>query len=339
VRRSRRFATGATISAQSAKSPAKQESALKIGTRGSQLALWQARTVAGLLERAGTPVELVIIKTSGDRLQEAPLSEVGGKRLFVKEIEDALLGGEIDLAVHSAKDMPAVLPEGLDVAATLQRADPRDVLILPQGKPRADIADVVATLGTAPAIGTSSVRRVAQLASLIPRATFGPIRGNVDTRLRKLDGGTFDALVLAAAGLRRLGFGERISAEIPVQHCIPAPGQGIVAIEIRADDRQTRAALRVLNDEAAFVSLVAERTVVAALGGGCQLPLGAVAVHDDDALDVHGIVASVDGQRTVKRHFRGSASDPRNAGKRLADALAEGGATDILDEVRRTQGC
>lgn len=311
---------------------------LKIGTRGSQLALWQARTVAGLLERAGTGAELVIIRTSGDRLQEAPLSEVGGKRLFVKEIEDALLRGDVDLAVHSAKDMPAVLPDGLDVAATLERADPRDALILPQGKPRADIADVVTTLGAAPAIGTSSVRRVAQLASLIPRATFGPIRGNVDTRLRKLDGGTFDALVLASAGMRRLGFGERISAEIPIRHCIPAPGQGIVAMEIRGDDRQTREALQVVNDTAAFVSLVAERTVVAALGGGCQLPLGAVAVHDNGALDLHGIVASVDGQRTVKRHVRGAASDPRGAGNRLADALTSGGGTEILDDVRRAQG-
>ncbi len=310
---------------------------LKIGTRGSQLALWQARTVAGLLERAGTEVALVIIKTSGDRLQEAPLSEAGGKRLFVKEIEDALLRADIDLAVHSAKDMPALLPDGLEVAATLPRADPRDALVLPLGTPRADISDVVTTLGSSPTIGTSSVRRVAQLATLIPRATFDPIRGNVDTRLRKLDAGTFDALVLASAGMRRLGFGDRISAQIPVQHCIPAPGQGIVAVEIRADDRETRAALQTLNDAAAFVSLVAERTVVAALGGGCQLPLGAVAVHDNGALDLHGIVASLDGQRSVKRRVRADAADPRGAGNRLADELAKGGAAEILDEVRKSQ--
>ena len=311
---------------------------LRIGTRGSQLALWQARTVAGLLERAGTGVELVIIKTSGDRLQEAPLSQVGGKRLFVKEIEDALAGGDIDLAVHSAKDMPAALPEGLDVAATLPRADPRDALVLPLGRQRADIAALVRSLGGSPAIGTSSVRRVAQLSTFIPRAAFGAIRGNVDTRLRKLDAGTFDALVLAAAGMRRLGFADRISAEIPVPHCIPAPGQGIVAVEIRADDGETRAALQVLNDAEAFVSLAAERTVVSELGGGCQLPLGAVAVHDDGALDLHGIVASLDGQRTVKRRVRGDANDPRGAGSRLAGELAKGGATDILDEVRRAQG-
>jgi hydroxymethylbilane synthase len=311
---------------------------VKIGTRGSQLALWQARTVAGLLERAGAAVELVVIKTSGDRLQDAPLSEVGGKRLFVKEIEDALLRGEVDLAVHSAKDMPAVLPDGLDVAATLTRADPRDALVLPAGRPRADVASVLAGLGTSPSIGTSSVRRVAQLSSLVPRATFGPIRGNVDTRLRKLDAGTFDALVLAAAGMRRLGFGERISAQIPVEDCIPAPGQGIVAVEIRADDHRTRDALHGLNDAAAFTSLAAERAVVAALGGGCQLPLGAIAVQHDGALDLHGIVASLDGHRSVKRHVRADANDPRGGGNQLAEELANGGATEILDEVRKSQG-
>ena len=311
---------------------------VKIGTRGSQLALWQARTVAGLLERAGTAVELVVIKTSGDRLQDAPLSEVGGKRLFVKEIEDALLRGDIDLAVHSAKDMPAVLPDGLDVAVTLTRADPRDALVLPAGRPRADVAAVLAGLGASPSIGTSSVRRVAQLSSLVPRARFGSIRGNVDTRLRKLDGGTFDALVLAAAGMRRLGFGERISAEIAVEDCIPAPGQGIVAVEIRADDRRTRDALQPLNDAAAFTSLAAERAVVAALGGGCQLPLGAIAVQHDGALDLHGIVASLDGRRSVTRHLRADANDPRGGGSRLADELAKGGANEILDEVRKSQG-
>lgn len=309
--------------------------ALKIGTRGSQLALWQARTVAASLERAGTASELVIIKTSGDQLQEAPLSEVGGKRLFVKEIEDALIRGDIDLAVHSAKDMPAVLPDGLDVAATLPREDPRDALVLPRGTGHTSMAAAVERLGAAPSIGTGSVRRVAQLASLIPGATFDPVRGNVDTRLRKLDGGAFAALVLAAAGMRRLGFTDRISSEIPVDRCIPAPGQGIVAIEIRTDDRETRAALQPLNDAEALVSLTTERTVVAALGGGCQLPLGVVAVHDDGALDVHGMVASLDGRRSVRRRVRGDPNQPREAGNRLADALSLGGAGQILDEVRR----
>lgn len=314
--------------------------ALKIGTRGSQLALWQARTVAGLLERAGMEVALAVIKTAGDRLQEAPLSEVSGKRLFVKEIEDALLRGDIDLAVHSAKDMPAVLPDGLDIAAALPREDPRDALVLPRGSVTTDsTAAVIRQLRNEPTIGTSSVRRVAQLANVFPGAMFAQIRGNVDTRLRKLDGGGgFDALVLASAGMRRLGFGARISAEIPVDQCVPAPGQGIVAVEIRADDAATREALRALNDGAAQAALIAERAVVAALGGGCQLPLGAVAIHANGDLDLHGIVASLDGQRTVRQRIRASSTDPGAAGRRLAAELVRGGAAKILEEVRQAQG-
>ena len=221
---------------------------LRIGTRGSQLALWQARAVARLIEDRGGGAELVTIKTSGDRLQDAPLSEAGGKRLFVKEIEDALLGGEIDLAVHSAKDMSAVLPEGLTVPAALTREDPRDAIVLAAGASLPDLQAAVAALGDAPAIGTGSVRRIAQLATVLPSARFSPIRGNVDTRLRKLDAGEYDALVLASAGMRRLGFASRISAPIPVELCVPAPGQGIVAIETRHDDRETNARLAAIGD-------------------------------------------------------------------------------------------
>jgi hydroxymethylbilane synthase len=182
---------------------------LRIGTRGSQLALYQARTTAALLEsRTGSACEIVVIKTSGDRLQEVSLSEIGGKRLFVKEIEDALLAGTVDLAVHSSKDMPALLPDGLEIAAVLPREDPRDAIVLPTSAAAGDgsLAGVRARVGGTPRIGTSSVRRIAQLARLFPGAQFLPIRGNLDTRLRKLDGGEFDAIVLAAAGLRRLGF-------------------------------------------------------------------------------------------------------------------------------------
>jgi hydroxymethylbilane synthase len=311
--------------------------ALKIGTRGSQLALWQSRTVAQLIERGGTPVELVIIKTSGDRLQDAPLSEVGGKRLFVKEIEDALLQGAVDLAVHSAKDMPAVLPDGLEIAATLPREDPRDALVLSATGAR-QLPEILRALGERPMIGTSSVRRAAQLASLIPGAVFGAIRGNVDTRLRKLDAHDYDALVLAAAGLKRLGFATRISALIPPSDCVPAPGQGIVAIEIREGDDEVRRGLEGIHDEAAGVALTAERAVVAALGGGCQLPLGAIALLTGDRLDMHGVVASVDGARIVKRNVTGRAMDPAAAGRELAEDLARAGATAILDEVRRAQG-
>jgi hydroxymethylbilane synthase len=311
---------------------------LRIGTRGSQLALWQARTVAALIEQQGRDVELMIIKTAGDRLQEAALSDVGGKRLFVKEIEDALLKNDIDLAVHSAKDMPAVLPDGLDVAAVLPREDPRDALVLPGGGNAIDLAAAAARMGDSPTIGTSSVRRIAQLAALLPRARFAPIRGNVDTRLRKLDAGGFDALVLASAGMKRLGFSARISAPIPPADCVPAPGQGIVAIEIRADDQDTRARLQLINDGMSAVALAAERALVAALGGGCQLPLGAIALAVGDELDMHAIVSSVDGRRSVRRQARGSISNPVRLGQRLAEELADGGAAAILDEVRNAQG-
>jgi hydroxymethylbilane synthase len=310
---------------------------LRIGTRGSALALWQARTVARLLETTGVATELVTIRTAGDLLQEAPLSDVGGKRLFVKEIEDALLRGEVDLAVHSAKDMPAELPEGLDVAAALPREDPRDAIVLPEGSPAGGMEPVLAHLGSDPRIGTSSVRRTAQLSVLLPGATFSAIRGNVDTRLRKLDNGQCQALVLASAGMRRLGFGARISASIPVEHCIPAPGQGIVAVEIRADDPAVREALRPIHDESAGVALAAERALVTALGGGCQLPLGGLAVHDNGDLGMHAIVTSLDGRRAVRCHVRGPAADPEALGRHAAGELAKRGAVEILDAVRGNQ--
>ena len=315
---------------------------LRIGTRGSQLALWQANTVAGLLNAAGVRTELVTIRTGGDRLQEVPVAAAttppadgGSKRLFVKEIEDALLRGDVDLAVHSAKDMPAVLPDGLTVAATLPREDPRDAIVLPAGAPSGTLPEVLPHVDEAPVIGTSSVRRIAQLLAVFPGGAFQPIRGNVDTRLRKLDSGEFNVLVLASAGMRRLGVGARISAPVPVDVCVPAPGQGIVAIEIRSKDDEVRTVLAAVDDEAAGQALTAERTLVAVLGGGCQLPLGALAVHDDGSLDMHGIVVSPDGARTVKARVRGPASDPAALGIRLADELARGGARKILDEVRR----
>jgi hydroxymethylbilane synthase len=308
---------------------------VRIGTRGSQLALWQARTVAQALEATGTAAELVIIRTTGDHLQDAPVSEGGGKRLFVKEIEDALLREDVDIAVHSAKDMPAVLPEGLEVAATLPREDPRDVIVLPQGATGRDAAAVFAQLGSTPRIGTSSVRRTAQLASAIPGAAFVPIRGNVDTRLRKLDRGEYDALVLAAAGIRRLGFADRISAAIPPEDCVPAPGQGIVAIEIRANDDAARTVLQRVHHTDSASALAAERAVVAALGGGCQLPLGALAVQRHGTLHLQAIVCSADGARSVRARDSGPIEDPVGLGTRVAERLTSEGAAEILDEVRR----
>ncbi len=291
--------------------------------------------MAALIEAAGHRVELVVIKTGGDRLQERPLSEIGDKRLFVKEIEDALLAEDVDIAVHSAKDMSATLPDGLEIAAVLPREDPRDALVLHAGTTVADFAAALSHVGETATIATSSIRRVAQLAGVLPGATFAPIRGNVDTRLRKLDEGGFDAIVLASAGMRRLGFANRISAAIPLDICIPAPGQGIVAIEIRADDDRARAALQSAGDAPAAIALLAERTVVHALGGGCQLPLGAIAINGGGGLTMHGVVATPDGKRVIRRSVEGTVSDPAGLGAKLAEELARGGAMEILDAVRR----
>jgi hydroxymethylbilane synthase len=307
---------------------------LRLGSRGSQLALFQANLVAERIHTAGGPAcEIVIIKTSGDRLQEAPLSEIGGKRLFVKEIEDALIGGDIDLAVHSSKDMPAVLPEGLEVGAVLEREDPRDVLVLPVSpESRVQSPQVV------PRIGTGSVRRIAQLRQRFPSAEFLNVRGNLDTRLRKLDAGDYDLLVLASAGLRRLGLGARISVSLSLEECVPAPGQGIIAIEIRGDDGAAREAAGCVNNDAAMRALHAERALVTALGGGCQMPIGGIAVpvgeHD---LELHAVVASLDGARVIRYKKVGTRTDAATLGWQVAEELLKQGATDILNEARQNE--
>ncbi len=311
---------------------------LRLGTRGSQLALYQANTVAALLKaRTGLECEVVVIKTSGDRLSEAKLSQIGGKRLFVKELEDALLSREIDLAVHSSKDMPALLPAGLDIGAVLEREDPRDAIVLPRVSGALGVDAVVARLGREPRIGTSSVRRSAQLVRLFPGGSFLPIRGNLDTRLRKVDSGEFDAIVLAAAGLRRLDQGDRISATLPVQACVPAPGQGIIAIEIRSDDGQMRERLAQVDDRDARIALDAERAVVTRLGGGCQMPIGAYAAVTGEAIQLTAVVISLDGARAVRADRRGSASAPADVGATAADELLKQGAGEILAEVERAQ--
>jgi hydroxymethylbilane synthase len=313
-------------------------SPLRIGTRGSQLALWQARAVATRLEASGIDADLVIVRTAGDRLQSAPLSEIGGKRLFVKELEEALLDDQIDAAVHSAKDMPAALPEGLALAATLPRDDPRDALVLPAGVPGGDAATLLASLGDGARIGTGSIRRSAQLGLHAPGARFEPIRGNVDTRLRKLDEGHVHALVLAAAGLRRLGLTERITAALSPETCVPAPGQGIVAVEVRESDEATRRSLRTVHHEKAGIALEAERTVVAALGGGCQLPLGALATIRGSVLELSAIVCSTDGRRAVRARATGRLTEPAGLGRRVAAEIESGGAVALLDELRHRHG-
>jgi hydroxymethylbilane synthase len=311
---------------------------MRLGTRGSQLALFQANFTKALLKtHAGVESEIIVIKTSGDRLAEATLSAVGGKRLFVKEIEDALLEGSIDLAVHSSKDMPVVLPEGLAIAAALEREDPLDAVVLRRDAARTFrfIEDLVVHLGQSPRIGTSSVRRTAQLGRVMPTARFLPIRGNLDTRLAKLDAGDFDVLILAAAGLRRLGHGGRISATLPVAACVPAPGQGIIALEAREGDTRARELAIRINDWRAAAELTAERAVVRRLGGGCQMPIGAHAALGRNRLELTGIVTSLDGARAVRANDEGAPSDAEGLGTRMAERLLADGATEILAEVQR----
>jgi hydroxymethylbilane synthase len=311
--------------------------------------------VKSLLERRGHRAELAIIKTSGDRASEAaahaaPVEPAtrgadpdSGKRLFVKEIEDAMLRGDVDLAVHSAKDLPAELPAGLGVAAVLPREDPHDAIVLPHGAGISGAArDILARLGAQPRLGTSSIRRAAQLRGVAPGARFAAVRGNVDTRLRKLDesaSGThadgYDALILAAAGLKRLGLGGRISALLPVEVCTPAPGQGAIAIETREEDATTLAAVRPLNDEETAAALEAERALVAALGGGCQLPLGGLAtLTADGQLVLSAVVISSDARQVLRRSLMGEIVAASTLGRRVADALLNAGAAGILDSVR-----
>ena len=308
---------------------------LRLGTRGSALALWQARTVATALEQRGATVEIVRITTHGDRRQDVPLPDIGGKRVFVKEIEEALLAGEIDVAVHSAKDMAAESAPGLSVAAALPREDPRDALVFAGDSPFRERADDLLSRHPdvaypALSIGTGSVRRLALLKRAFANATFVPVRGNVDTRLRKLDAGDMDAIVLAAAGLIRLGLAGRISALIPVDTCVPAPGQGIIGVEIRSDDDDTRQQVSALNDQAARIALQAEQSVVAALGGGCQLPLGAYASMNDGTLVLRAVVASPDGDEILSTSMSGNPVDAAAIGRRAADDLSAQGARRIL---------
>jgi hydroxymethylbilane synthase len=327
---------------------------LRLGTRGSQLALWQANTVAERLAAAGGPrCRIVTIKTSGDRLQDAPLSQAGGKRLFVKEIEDALANESIDLAVHSSKDLPVELYRGLTVGAVLPREDPRDALVLPRGATTGSgfqvpgsgfqvpgsgfesVEQVAEVLGHSPTIGTSSVRRTAQLSALWPGALFLPVRGNLDTRLRKLDEGEYSALVLAAAGLKRLGWESRISLSLPLSACVPAPGQGIVAIEIRGDDEPVQRAVAAISDSTAFAALDAERAVVVALGGGCQTPIGALASPvDRETIELVGVVVAPDGSRIIRAAGRAAIEDSRDLGGRIARGLLDQGAAEILAACR-----
>ncbi|MHB0938207.1 MAG: hydroxymethylbilane synthase [Armatimonadota bacterium] len=289
---------------------------IRLGTRGSKLATTQSGGIAEQLRALGCSVEMVIIKTTGDRFPERPVDQFSGKGVFVAEIEQALLRGEVDLAVHSLKDLPGEMTPGLALAATPVREDPRDALI---GR----AAPTLATLPSGARVGTSSLRRRAQLLALRSDLEMLEMRGNVDTRLRKLDEGQYDAICLAAAGLRRLGLAERITEYFDTKDVLPAAGQGSLALQTREDDAATRAAVAPLHDEATGLAVRAERAVLAALGGGCQLPLGVFATITDGRIRVRAMLSSLDGATIIRGE--GDGSSPEDTGLQVARELWDHG--------------
>jgi hydroxymethylbilane synthase len=310
-----------------------KDSVLTIGSRGSRLALWQAESIKAAIEALDTralEVRIQIIKTSGDVMKDAPLAIIGGKGVFTKEIEEALLDGRIDVAAHSLKDLPTTLPEGLLIAAITEREDARDALVLRAGSESAAYPSIK-HLPEGAVVGTSSLRRLAQLKRLRRDGlAIKDLRGNVDTRLRKLDEGQYDALILAAAGLRRLGFADRISAPLSTEEMLPAVGQGALAIETRADDRALVDLLASLDHAPTRAACTAERALLRALGGGCQLPIAAHAVVSGDQLRIEGLVAGLSGEHVIRDTHEGEASDAASVGETLAARLLKRGADSLL---------
>ncbi|HEV2883577.1 MAG TPA: hydroxymethylbilane synthase [Pyrinomonadaceae bacterium] len=305
---------------------------LVIGSRGSKLALIQTETVKAELERltTGREFRIEIIKTSGD-VSKDPLSVIGGKGVFTKELEDALLDGRIDIAVHSLKDLPTVLPSSVALAAICKRDDPRDALVLPvSGKPKTSRGSGFESLRKGSAIGTSSQRRLAQLKHLRPDVIFKDLRGNVDTRLRKLDEGQYDALVLACAGLRRLGLENRISVALPSDQMLPAVGQGALAIETRSDDADTIAMVGNLDHKFTRLACAAERAFLKGLGGGCQLPIAGYAVVRDKKLRLQGLVMDKEGKMELRGQLSGPIIEAEKIGAQLAEQLLAQGADKLL---------
>jgi len=295
---------------------------LVIASRGSQLALWQARWVQAQLTAAGRECRIEIIKTTGDKITDVPLAKVGTKGLFTKEIEEALLDGRADLAVHSLKDLPTELPAGLVLAAVPEREDPRDAVI---GKKLADLPQGAR-------VGTSSLRRSAQLKKLRPDLAIESVRGNLDTRLRKLDEGQYDAILLAAAGLKRLGWGDRIAEILPADVMCSAVGQGALAIETRESGAGFDSC-SALDHAASHAAVMAERGVLGSLGGGCQVPIGAYATVDGGTIRLLGVVASPDGNEIIRAESSGPVAEAEALGQRLGATLLERGARAILDNV------
>ena len=304
---------------------------LVIGTRGSKLALIQSQMVKAELEllHPSLEVRIEIIKTTGD-VKTDPLSVIGGKGVFTKELEDALLDGRTDIAVHSLKDLPTVLSDKLVIAAICKREDPRDALVL--GRPSRGAKPSVAALPKGATIGTSSPRRLAQLKHLRSDLAFKDLRGNVDTRLRKLDEGQYDALVLACAGLRRLDRESRISTPLSTQEMLPAVGQGAIGIEARAGDEDIGAIVGKLDHKFTRLACTAERSFLLSLGGGCLLPIAAYAIVRDKRIRLQGLVADVLGKRIVRNHISGPLDEAEKLGSRLAEQLLANGAGELLAE-------
>ncbi len=303
---------------------------LRIGTRGSQLALYQANWVKEKLVQAHPhlKVTLIKIKTTGDKIQDAPLAKIGGKGLFVKEIEGALMQRGIDLAVHSIKDVPAELPKGLHLSAITKREDPRDVFISKDGT-------LLKNLSQGAKIGTSSLRRQAQLLHFRDDFEMIPLRGNLDTRLKKLKTMNLDGIILAYAGVKRLGLEERITEIIPTEISLPAIGQGALGIETRMEDEEVEEKIRFLNDPPSAIAISSERAFLKKLGGGCQVPIAAFGQIVGSTLQIDGMVGTIDGKRLVRHHLEGPVEEAESLGFKLAEVLLSKGAEEILEEVYR----
>jgi len=305
---------------------------LKIGTRGSALALTQTRQVAVLLKSQypRMDIDIVVIRTSGDVLKDAPLAKIGGKGLFIKEIEEALLAGAVDLAVHSMKDLPAELPEKLQIAAVPVREDPRDILISGSGRE-------VANLPEGARIGTGSLRRIVQLRDWRPDLDIVPIRGNLDTRIRKLEQTELDGIVVAAAGIRRMGWVEKVTQFIPAERMLPAVGQGVLCLETRCGEDDLNAGLAFLEDERTRREVTAERAFLRRLGGGCSLPVAAFAEQEGDTLKIRGLVGSLNERTMIRHELQGAVEKAVDLGTELADRLLAEGARFLLEALEDGQ--
>ena len=310
--------------------PSSPDRPLRIGTRRSELALRQSRMVQDALAERGVASELVTFDTLGDRVLDRSLSAIGDKGLFTAELEAALRAGAVDLCVHSLKDLPTELPADIAALALLPREDPRDVLVVREGVGAQELGE----LPHGARVGTCSLRRRAQLLAARPDLVVADVRGNVQTRLRKLDAGEFDAILLAAAGLLRLGLGGRITAAMEPPAWLSAPGQGAIAVQARAGDPVVAPLLELLHDTPTGVAVAAERALLNTLEGGCQVPIGAAVLEVDGALVLHGLVAALDGTAVVRGAEPVDASAPAEAGRRLAARLVAEGADEILHDVR-----